>query len=139
MPQNNRNKKSTSVVKNKEDLIKVGEYNLKFNDILGINIGKLEIYRSKGLPAHLIKRKHYNSLKYIDYITDIIKYPDYIGINPNEENTSMELIKCYKNNILLGIKLNCDGKYLFVSTLHEVQESKIKRRLHSGRIKKFVP
>lgn len=27
-----------------------------------------EIYRSKGLPSHMVKRKHFSCLKYIDYI-----------------------------------------------------------------------
>ena len=38
----------------------------------------------------------------------------------------------------LGIKLDKDGDYLYVATMHEVQESKIVRRLHSGRIKKVI-
>ena len=50
---------------NKDDLIKVGKYNLEFDEILGIEIGNLEIYRSKGLPSHMVKRKHFKCLKYI--------------------------------------------------------------------------
>ena len=38
---------------------------------------------------------------------------------------------------MIGIKLDTAGEYLYVSTMHDVQESKISRRLHSGRIKKF--
>ena len=76
-------------------------------------------------------------LKYIDYIPDIILEPDYIGMNPNEAGKSIELIKRYENNVLVGIKLDSDGEYLYVSTMHDVQESKIIRRLHSGRIKEF--
>ena len=63
--------------------------------------------------------------------------PDYIGINPNEPGISIELIKKYADNVLIGIKLDTDGEYLYVSTMHEVQESKISRRLYSGRIKEF--
>ena len=121
----------------KEELLKVGKYNPKFNDILGIDIKDFEIYRSKGLPSHMVKRKHYNCLKYIDYIPDIILEPDYIGMNPNEAGKSIELIKRYENNVLVGIKLDSDSEYLYVSTMHDVQESKIIRRLHSGRIKEF--
>ena len=121
----------------KEELLKVGKYNPKFNDILGIDIKDFEIYRSKGLPSHMVKRKHYNCLKYIDYIPDIILEPDYIGMNPNEAGKSIELIKRYENNVLVGIKLDSDGEYLYVSTMHDVQESKIIRRLHSGRLKEF--
>lgn len=95
-------------------LVSVGTYKSEFNSILGINIESKEIYRSKGLPAHMLKSKHANCLKYIDYIPDI------------------------KDNVLIGIKLDKDKDYLYVSTMHDVQESKIKRRLHSGRLKKFI-
>ncbi|MDD6414094.1 MAG: hypothetical protein PUG06_08530 [Blautia sp.] len=83
--------------------------------------------------------KYQNFLKYIDYIPDIIENPDYAGVNPNEKkNSSFELIKRYKDNVMIGIKLDKDGDYLYVATMHEVQESKIIRRLHSGRIKKIT-
>lgn len=120
------------------ELLEIGKYNLRFNEILGIDIGELNVYRSKGLPTHMIKRKHFKSLKYIDYLPDIISNPDYIGINPNENCTSIELVKKYADNVMIGVKLNSDGKYLYVSTMHDIQEVKLKRRLHSGRLKEFV-
>lgn len=122
-----------------DNLIHIGEYKSEFNDILGINIELKDIYRSKGLPAHILKSKHAKCLKYIDYIPDIINNPDYIGINPNENTTeSIELIKKYKDNIMIGVKLDKDKNYLYVATMYPIHESKIKRRLHSGRIKEFV-
>ena len=120
----------------KDELIKVGNFADKFNVILGTDIEQLDIFRSKGLPAHMLKRKHYKCLKYIDYIPDIIANPDYIGINPNESGDSIELVKQYDDHVLLGIKLDMDGRYLYVSTMYDVQESKVSRRLHSGRLKK---
>ncbi len=39
---------------------------------------------------------------------------------------------------MIGIKLNTEGEYLYVSTMIDVQESKISRRLNSGRIKEFT-
>lgn len=120
------------------NLIVVGKYKSEFNTMLGINMEPKEIYRSKGLPAHMLKSKHEKCLKYIDYIPDIINNPDYIGINPNENGTeSIELIKRYRDNIMIGIKLDKDNDYLYVLTMHDIQESKIKRRLHSGRLKKI--
>ncbi len=121
------------------ELIRVGTYNIIFNEILGINISNLEIYRSKGLPSHMLKRNHVKCLKYIDYIPDIITNPDYIGVNPNEKDTqSVELIKCYKDNVLIGIKLDKSNNYLYVSTMYNITDSKVQRRLHSGRFKKFT-
>lgn len=102
--------------KEKEELLKVGKYNSKFNDILGLDIENMDIYRSKGLPSHIVKRKHYKCLKYIDYIPDIISEPDYIGVNSNEEGTRIELIKRYADNVMIGIKLDTDEEYLYVST-----------------------
>ena len=83
------------------------------------------------------ERKHYNCLKYIDYIPEIIKNPDYVGVNPNESTISFELIKKYSDNIMIGIKIDTDGRYLYVSTMHDIQESKVKRRLFSGRLKQI--
>ena len=125
-------------MEDKDELIRVGKYNKELNDILNINIEELEIYRSKGLPTHMVKRKHYNCLKYIDYISEIISEPDYAGINPNEKGTSLELVKRYSNNVMIGIKLDTDGEYLYVSTMHDIQESKIQRRLFSGRLKQVT-
>ena len=122
-----------------EKLIWIGEYKKEFNSILGINIESKDIYRSKGLPAHMIKSRHEKCLKYIDYIPDIVNNPNYIGINPNENGTeSIELIKRYRDNVMIGIKLDKDNDYLYVSTMHDIQESKLQRRLYSGRIKKYV-
>lgn len=122
-------------MKDNKDLLYVGKYNVSYNDILDLHLGELEIYRSKGLPTHMVKRKHFKALKYIDYIPDIISEPDYIGVNPNEKDISIEMIKKYSDNILIGIKLDSDGEYLYVSTMHDIQESKISRRLFGGRIK----
>lgn len=117
--------------------IEVGEFYQELNDIVGLDIPLQKIYRSKGFSAHLIKRKHFNCLKHIDNIPDIIKNPDYIGINPNEDGISIELVKVFDKSILVGIKLDVDENYLYVSTMHDIQESKLTRRLHSGRLKKF--
>lgn len=119
----------------KNDLIKVGKYDLRYNELLSIDIEELGIFRSKGLPAHMVKRKHFNCLKYIDYLPEIIENPDYVGVNPNENDKSIEFIKKYSKNVLVGVKLEKDGQYLYVSSMYDIQGSKISRRLYSGRIK----
>jgi len=120
-----------------KNLIEVGEYCQLFNDITGANLPLRKIYRSQGLSAHLIKRKHFDCLKHIDNIKDIIESPDYIGINPNEHEETIELIKKYDKNVLIGIKLDTSENYLYVSSMYTVQDSKLNRRLFSGRIKKY--
>ena len=121
-----------------DKLIEVGQFYQQLNDITGTDLPLDMIYRSKGLPSHLLKQKHYNCLKHIDDITDIINNPDYVGVNPNEDGNTIELIKIFGKNILIGIKLDTNNNYLYVSTMHDLQESKLQRRLHSGRLKKFI-
>jgi len=119
-------------------MLAMGKYRPVFNDILSISIKPQTIFRSTGLLAHMIKRKHFKCLKYIDFIPDIIANPDYIGINPNEKGgESIEFIKRYGINVLVGVKLDSKNNYLYVSTVHDIQESKLERRLHSGRIKVY--
>lgn len=43
----------------------------------------------------------------------------------------------FERRVLIGVKLDAEKEYLYVSTMHDVQEAKITRRLHSGRIKAF--
>lgn len=121
---------------NENDLIEAGMFKDDFNKILDISLPIGMIYQSKGLSAHMIKRKHFKCLKYLDKINEILDDPDFVGINPNEDN-SIELIKRFNDNVLIGIKLDTDKNYLYISTMHDVQESKIQRRLHSGRLKLF--
>ena len=89
-----------------KELLKVGKYNLMFNDILKTNIQDLDIYMSKGLPAHMIKRKHFKCLKYLDNISEIITNPDYDCIvvdskksllTHHKKNSILELSKEYSN------------------------------------------
>ena len=61
----------------------------------------------------MVKRKHFNCLKYIDYLPEIIENPDYVGVNPNENDKSIEFIKKYSKNVLVGVKLEKDGQYLY--------------------------
>ena len=118
------------------NLIEVGEMYQGINDTVGSNLPLCKIYRSKGLMTHLIKQRHLSCIKHIDDISDIINNPDYIGINPNEDGDTIELIKIFDKNILLGIKLSEDEDYLYISTMYELQQNKLERRLHSGRILK---
>lgn len=120
-----------------DNLLVVGRYNPLFDEILDINMPYSDdtIYRSRGLPAHMLKSRHERCLRYIDYIPEIISHPDYIGVNPNETECSIELVKKYRENILIGIKLDKNEKYLYVSSMYDVPESKVQRRLHSGRLK----
>ena len=117
----------------------IGNYSNDFNKLLGLNIEFEDIYLDKeGLAIHMTKRKHLNCLQFIEDIPEIIEKPDYIGVNPNESGgETIELIKQLGDiNVLIGIKTNRKQNYLYVATMYDVT-SKIRQRLHSGRIKIF--
>lgn len=46
-------------------------------------------------------------------------------------------MKRYRDNVLIGIKVDKENGILYVSTMHDIQEGKIQRRVHSGRLKRF--
>lgn len=122
----------------KDNQIEVGIYYKKLNEITGLNLPILKIYRSLGLSVHMKKQKHFDCLKYIDDLPFIIQNPDFVGVNPNEKGKSIEIVKVMDKNILVGIKLDKSGEYYYVATMFSIQQSKLKRRLHSGRLKRFM-
>ncbi len=100
---------------------------------IGISGEEIKVYRSKGLLAHLLKRKHFKAAKYLDFLPEVIETPDYAGVNEGQ----IELIKCFKDNIFLSIKLDSSKNLYYVATLYDVTEAKIKSYCSSGRLKKI--
>ena len=106
-------------------------------ELLGLEIDLSEIEYSKhGLKRHLEKRKHYDVLKYVDKISDIIENPDYVGINTNGKKLALEYVKCYKKNILLALKVNKTKDKFFIVSMYSINDYKLNSRKFSGRLKK---
>lgn len=115
-----------------DKLIKIARFNTSLNNLLGTDYPSFEIYRSKGLLAHLINRKHFVAAKYIDFLPEIISSPDYAGCY----NGNLELVKIYRDNIFLCIKLDVKKNRYYVATVFDVKMSKIESYVNSGRLKK---
>lgn len=115
-----------------DKLIRIATFNTNLNALLGTEYQAFAIYRSKGLLTHLIKRKHFTAAKYVDYLPEIIETPDYAGYYDG----NIELVKIFKDNIFISIKL--DGKKLqyYVATMFDVKMGKIEYYLKTGRLKK---
>ncbi|MDD3404076.1 MAG: hypothetical protein PHQ72_12100 [Hespellia sp.] len=120
----------------KDNLIKITSFNNKINSYLPFHLEHNYIYRSAGLDKHILKR-HPDCLEYLQYLDYIISHPDYIGINPNENGTSFELVKVFDENIQIGIKLDVKNDYLYVATLHSITDGKLQHGIKNGRLKKF--
>lgn len=116
-----------------EKLILLGQLSIQVISLLKIPEQEIKIYRSKGLLAHLLKRKHYKAAKYLDYISDIIENPDYAGMSDGQ----IELVKIFKDNIFLSIKLDVTKQIYYVATIFDVNQSKIDSYCKSGRLTKL--
>ena len=119
-----------------DKLIAVGEYIEAFNQATDQSLPCGIIYQSIGLEKHILDR-HPEQIDNLKYIPDIIRRPDYIGKNPNEEN-SIELIKTIGDNIQVCVKLDLKHNYLYVASTYPISESKLKNRLNSGRLQIFI-
>ena len=117
---------------NSDKLYQVARFNTELNKILNTSYEAFIIYQSKGLLAHLLKRKHYVAAKYIDNIPEIIRRPDYIGIY----NSSIEFVKCYKDKIFISVKLDAKRNKYYVATAYEVKQGKLDSYVRTGRLNK---
>ncbi|MBR1670247.1 MAG: hypothetical protein IJ695_06060 [Butyrivibrio sp.] len=115
-----------------DKLIKIATFNTDLNSLLGTDFQPFTIYRSKGLLTHLINRKHFTAAKYIDYLPEIIDSPDYAGYYDGK----IELVKIYKDNIFISIKVDDKNHQYYVATVFDVKMGKIESYVKSGRLKK---
>ena len=86
---------------------------------------------------HIEKRKHFDVLPYFTNLEEIIKNPDYVGINPNEKDLSLEYVKVYEDNVLVAVKIHKSQDYFYIPTMYIISEYKLKSRVYGGRLKKF--
>lgn len=122
-----------------EKRFRVGTFDESINKVLGTSIEVQSIYQSKGLKAHMLKRRHYIAANYIDMIPDILANPDYVGRSGEEDDPSIEYVKCYNgHNIRLVVKSDSGNNNLYVATMFELPPKKLDRFIHSGRLKKLV-
>jgi len=68
--------------------------------------------------------------KCLENIPTIIKFPDYIGINPTD--SSLQFIKRYGRNILLAVRFTTNGK-LSYRTLYPITDSQLQDYIRKNR------
>lgn len=121
---------------------KVGRINASLAGKLGFSFDG-SVYASPGVLNH-IKKHHGKQLtrmvkdNLLQVIESIIEEPDYIGVDKKRGiNGSLELIKKVDTTLLLGLEVDMDEQYIYVSTLYPITKSKIDNRIYSGRITRF--
>lgn len=116
----------------------VGILPQKILDHFNIQCPSAEVKIFPGAIKHIKKRHPGIFEQYYELIPNIIESPDYVGQNPREPSTSVELIKVVSEHLLLAVKLDPSG-YLYVSTLYDLNNGmiKVQKRLKSGRLIPF--
>ncbi|MGL5352923.1 MAG: PBECR2 nuclease fold domain-containing protein, partial [Clostridium sp.] len=70
-----------------------------------------------------------------EVIKTIINDPDYIGIYESlEGKISVEIIKKINVNILVGVEIDEEKEYIYVSTMYPITDAKIESKLYSGKL-----
>lgn len=110
----------------------VGKYPQRFNEKLNLNLPCTDIVQSDGLIVHIQKR-HPGYEPYLQQLSAIIRWPDYIGRNPKEPD-SVELVKILDENILVAVKLDKKNGYLYVASLYPIKGGTLQHRLENGRL-----
>ena len=111
---------------------RVGYLRQKIANELGIEFTGV-IYASPGVLKHIMKRHG----KQLDRKTkaSILDYPDYIGIYKNGEGqTAVEFIKRVYTNLLLGVEVDEEKEYIYVTTMYPITDKKIENRVYSGKL-----
>lgn len=65
----------------------------------------------------------------------ILDDPDYIGIYKSDEGqTAIEFIKKAYTNLLLGVEVDEEKQYIYVTTMYPITDRKIENRIYSGKL-----
>ena len=93
-----------------------------------------KVFLNPGVKKHIKQRHPGDYRKYFKDISKIVSSPDYIGINSKHSKNSIEMVKSYKDeDLLLAITINNNG-YLYISSLYDIGNDKVDKRLNSGRL-----
>ena len=121
---------------------KVGRINASLAGKLGFSFDG-SVYASPGVLSH-IKKHHGRQLtrrvkdNLLNVIESILEQPDYIGVDRKRGSKgALELIKKVDTTLLLGLEVDLEEEYIYVSTLYPITKSKIDNRIYSGRIIRY--
>ena len=121
---------------------KVGRINASLAGKLGFSFDG-SVYASPGVLSH-IKKHHGRQLtrrvkdNLLNVIESILEQPDYIGVDRKRGSKgALELIKKVDTTLLLGLEVDMEEEYIYVSTLYPITKSKIDNRIYSGRIIRY--
>ena len=133
------NKLDIYKLQKEKQILKIGELSQQVIDLLGLSEKPKNIKIAYDRIAHCNKNiKDFKNIqsyyKSMELIPEIIKSPDYVGFNSN--NNSIEYIKKIDDITLVAIRLKTNGD-LFLRSIYPISESKLNHGILLNRIKKL--
>ena len=119
-------------------MTKVGEVSQRVIDLLSIDIEEgTPIYIGKSNVMHMSQKHKADYRTYRKHLSEIIKYPDYIGLNPNDD--SIEYIKIFETNstfVKVAIRVSANN-VCYARTIYARDIVKLKRYVSGGHLIKY--
>ena len=118
---------------------RVGYLKRSITKKLGIEFSGV-VYASPGVFNHILKRhKKQFDKKDRDCILrcmkDIINKPDYIGLYKGAcGQSAVQFVKKLYMNMLLGIDIDTENGYIYVSTMYPITDMKINSKVYNGEL-----
>lgn len=117
---------------------KVGEFKKEIIELLDLNITPgTPIYIGESNINHIIAKHSYEYEIYFNHLSDIITYPDYVGISPKDN--SIQFVKEFAINkefIRVAAKASTNNNH-YIRTLHLLSTNNVERYLQKGTLKKL--
>ena len=116
-------------------MVKVGEISQRTIDLLGLAItAGTPIYLGDSNIEHIANRHPEDFEDYGADLENILKYPDYVGLN--QVNQSIEYVKVYtvqNISVKVAVRVSTGGNY-FVRSLYARDVSRISRAVANGQL-----
>lgn len=122
-----------------DSIQKVGEITSAVIDALGLSVmAGTPIFMGQSNIAHMRNNHPAEYVRYGEYIPSIIKNPDYVGINPNDE--SIEYVKEFPINshyVKVAVRVARSGEY-FARSLYVLNPEKVQSYIFKGTLKRLT-
>ena len=124
---------------NNTQLGKIGEITQEVINTLKLSIVPgTPIYIGQSNITHMLKKHHAVYIRYGRYIQDIIRHPDYVGINTTDN--SIEYVKEYKvdnNYVKVAVRISSGGKF-YARSLYILKSSRVNNFIANGTLKQLT-
>ena len=116
----------------------IGYFSKEIIDLLELNIeNNTPIFIGQSNIEHIKNRHPYEYDKYFDDLEDIIKNPDYVGLNPKDN--SIGFVKEYLINsefVRIAVRVTSNKK-CYIKTLHLLSTYNAERYIEKGTLIKL--